>query len=117
MELKGENMKIVENGKVVEKVENKCKVCGLGEIEYDFAICDYCGWEADGVQNDEPDYIGGANDMSLNQYKQFWEENKEDLLKHKKDLPYYAFEKAREYYEKNFKQKNEEYIKKHFKKN
>ena len=29
MELKGENMKIVENGKVVEKVENKCKVCGF----------------------------------------------------------------------------------------
>lgn len=110
MELKGENMKIVENGKLVEQKQNKCKVCGLGEIEHDFAICEYCGWEADGVQNDDPDYMGGANDMSLNQYKQFWEENKEDLLKHKENLP--PFEKAREYYEKNFKEQNEAYFRK-----
>ena len=96
-------MGIKDKVKSVEKNENKCRVCGLGKIEHDFAICEYCGWEADGMQNDSPDYAGGANKMSLNQYKQFWKDNKQDLLKHKKDLPYYAFKKADEYYEKNFK--------------
>lgn len=111
-------MKIVENGKLVEQDLKKCKVCGLGIIEHDFQICEYCGWEADGLQNNEPDYIGGANEMSLNQYKQFWKDNKGDLLKHKSNLPYYAFKKSVEYYEKNFKQQNEEYYnKRHFKKN
>lgn len=70
------------------------------------SICDYCGWEADDLQNDEPDYIGGANVMSLNQYKQFWKDNKDDLLKHKSDLPFYAIKKAEQYFEKNFKQKD-----------
>ncbi len=118
-------MKIAEDGKMVEHIEEKCKVCGLGIIEHPFAICDYCGWEADGVQNDEPNYIGGANEMSLNQYKQFWKDNKEDLLKHKSELPFYAFKKSEEYYKNNFKQQNEEYYnkkhlnhnKKHFKEN
>lgn len=53
----------------------KCPVCGqyeFGERD-DFDICDVCGWENDGLQYDQPDYWGGANDMSLNQYKAAWE--------------------------------------------
>lgn len=52
----------------------KCPVCGQYEFEEkdDFDICDVCGWENDGLQYDKPDYWGGANDMSLNQYKNAW---------------------------------------------
>ena len=52
----------------------KCPVCGQYEFEEkdDFDICDVCGWENDGLQYDNPDYWGGANDMSLNQYKKAW---------------------------------------------
>jgi len=30
-------------------------------------ICGTCGWEDDGVQLDDPDYRGGANEKSLNE--------------------------------------------------
>lgn len=35
-----------------------------------FNICPVCFWEDDGVQFDERDYEGGANDVSLNQAKE-----------------------------------------------
>lgn len=50
---------------------HNCPVCGKYEFE-DYSshdICPFCGWEDDGVQTDDPDYIGGANPTSLNQYK------------------------------------------------
>lgn len=48
-----------------------CPVCGKHTFEEDdnFEICPICGWEDDGVQRDDPDYEGGANGVSLNQYK------------------------------------------------
>jgi hypothetical protein len=30
-----------------------------------FDICAVCGWEDDPIQNDDPDYDGGANHISL----------------------------------------------------
>lgn len=47
----------------------KCPVCGgyKFEEENNFEICPYCMWENDGVQHDDPDYAGGANDISLNE--------------------------------------------------
>jgi hypothetical protein len=38
-----------------------------------FEICPLCGWEDDDIQNDDPDYAGGANELSLNQYRSRWE--------------------------------------------
>jgi hypothetical protein len=32
-----------------------------------FGICPLCFWEDDNLQADDPDYAGGANDVSLNQ--------------------------------------------------
>lgn len=50
---------------------NKCRCCGSNTIEEygEFEICSVCGWEDDEVQYDDPDFEGGANDMSLNQAK------------------------------------------------
>lgn len=51
-----------------------CPCCGsrvittLGAYE----ICNVCGWEDDPVQSADPDYAGGANELSLNQYKKEW---------------------------------------------
>ena len=47
---------------------NKCACCGAKDVEF-FDICDICGWQNDGLQNDSPDYSGGANELSLNEYK------------------------------------------------
>ena len=58
--------------------KHKCPVCGQYEFpeEDSFDICDVCGWEDDGLQESEPDYKGGANQMSLNQAKEAWAEGK-----------------------------------------
>ncbi len=78
----------------------KCKVCGMGNIEQSYDICQFCGWEDDSLQNENPNYMGGANHMSLNQYNKFWEENKEEILK-AKNTCFKAIDLAREYYKKN----------------
>jgi hypothetical protein len=68
---------------IFEKIETKrikCPCCGKFEFERfnDFDVCEVCGWENDGVQYDDPDYDGGANDLSLNQFREKWQsENKE----------------------------------------
>ncbi len=93
-------------GELIELAPCKCRVCGLGYIEDEFSVCQVCGWEDDDVQNLDPDYPGGANDMSLNQHKKFWEDSKEDILKnHPNDL-FYVAEKAGEYYKTHFEQIN-----------
>ena len=48
-----------------------CPCCGYKTFfekpngSYD--ICDVCFWEDDSIQNDSPDYAGGANKPSLRQ--------------------------------------------------
>ncbi|MCL2338208.1 MAG: hypothetical protein FWC60_12420 [Firmicutes bacterium] len=52
----------------------KCPVCGEYEFakDFDLDVCEVCGWENDGVQLDDPDYRGGANQESLNEYRAIW---------------------------------------------
>ncbi|HUM44740.1 MAG TPA: CPCC family cysteine-rich protein [Fervidobacterium sp.] len=45
-----------------------CACCGAMVERYD--ICEVCGWQDDNVQNNDPDYRGGANTMSLNEAKE-----------------------------------------------
>ena len=53
----------------------RCPVCSryVFEREDDFDVCEICEWENDGVQLDDPDYPGGANRLSLNQYRIQWQ--------------------------------------------
>mgnify|MGYP005768106603 len=52
----------------------KCLVCGKKTLEEpagdSFQVCPYCGLEDDMIQNEDPDYDGGANSASLNQAKE-----------------------------------------------
>ncbi|MDD3323390.1 MAG: CPCC family cysteine-rich protein [Paludibacter sp.] len=73
-------------GELWELPPYTCKVCGMGKIEDEYDICHVCGWEADTLQTNEPDCEGGANDMSLNQYRKFWETYKEKILQ--AEVPY-----------------------------
>jgi hypothetical protein len=54
---------------------NPCQCCGEPTIsEPDgYEICDVCGWEDDYVQNRDPDYAGGANQMSLKEARAYWQ--------------------------------------------
>ena len=45
----------------------------MGDVNFIHDICVFCEWEDDGLQNEQQDYMGGANHMSLNQYKKFWQ--------------------------------------------
>ena len=53
----------------------KCPCCGYytlpGAGAYD--VCPVCFWEDDPVQEDDPDYAGGANDLSLNECRKNYE--------------------------------------------
>lgn len=53
----------------------KCPICGKYEFEKvdDYEICEVCGWENEQYQFNHPDEGGGANEMSLNEYKAAWE--------------------------------------------
>ena len=51
---------------------HRCPVCEKTIFEeYDsFDICYVCRWEDSALQESDPDYAGGANDMSLNQARE-----------------------------------------------
>ena len=101
-------LKNERTGRYDEYPPYKCKLCGIGNIEMTHDICDYCGWEDDDVQQDDPEYVVGANIMSFNQYKKFWMENKDEILANHKNNKFYAIEKSQEYYIKHFQLINEE---------
>ena len=88
-------------GEIEEYPPYKCKVCGLEETEFYHSICNICGWEADDIQDNKPDYMGGANKMSLNQYRKFWQKNKDTILKSKNKC-FTAIDLAKKYYRENF---------------
>jgi len=52
----------------------KCPCCGyytlFEEPPNTYDICKVCDWEDDGLQYEDPNYEGGANDMSLNQARE-----------------------------------------------
>jgi hypothetical protein len=55
-----------------------CPVCGsknIGEFSRN-NVCYTCEWEQDAVQENDPTYSGGANDLCLNDYKKEWENSK-----------------------------------------
>lgn len=57
----------------------KCPCCGQTFLEEEFDICEVCGWEYDLLQLDDPDYAGGANDMSLNEARIAYREGRKVL--------------------------------------
>lgn len=72
-----------------------CPCCGyltMGEEPPGtFEICPVCFWEDDNVQFEDPNYVGGANSVSLNQarenFKLFGAVSKEFVKQVRKPLP------------------------------
>lgn len=54
------------------KPNNLCPICEKYQFNDYFEICPICFWENDDVQNKQPDFSGGANNLSLNEYKKRW---------------------------------------------
>lgn len=55
-----------------------CPVCGEHTFELNDSdeVCPVCGWKDDRWQRENPDFEGGANKMSLNQYREAWKAGK-----------------------------------------
>ena len=55
----------------------KCICCGLGYVDDDGGdICTICGWQDDDIQNDDPNFAGGANTLSLNEHRKNFKEKR-----------------------------------------
>ena len=63
------------------KDDRMCPCCRmhLFEEKGGYEICPVCGWEDDPVQRRDPDFAGGANKMSLNEARQLWLEETEEI--------------------------------------
>ena len=42
-----------------------CQCCGYVAVSHVSPTCPVCYWESDPIQDVDPDYAGGANDISL----------------------------------------------------
>jgi hypothetical protein len=70
---------------MIQTSNKVCACCGFPTLPAGsiFEICSLCGWQDDGAQNEDPDYSGGANELSLNEYRRQWVEShklKESLM-------------------------------------
>lgn len=60
---------------VVKDEIRLCPVCGYDAFRVDefHNICPMCMWQDDPIQSKDPDYWGGANNLSLSQYREKWQ--------------------------------------------
>lgn len=64
---------------------HKCPVCGKFGFPHhgSYEVCEVCGWQDDGVQEDDPNF-GGANWETLNGYKALYKAGLHDASDEKK---------------------------------
>jgi hypothetical protein len=53
-------------------IEAMCPVCGQHTFTEEFELCPVCDWQQDSVQEKRPEFGGGANKLSLNDYRARW---------------------------------------------
>ena len=82
--MNGHIAKPIDMDKVIKTLSNvfvfKCPVCGKYTFQSgpgSYEICPVCGWENDKAQYKDPNLKGGANRLSLKEYKKQYEKNHE----------------------------------------
>lgn len=80
--MNGHIAKPIDMDKVIKTLSNvfvfKCPVCGKYTFQSgpgSYEICPVCGWEDDKAQYKDPNLKGGANKLSLKEYKERYEKN------------------------------------------
>lgn len=63
--------KYKKNLKEIAQSKTQCPVCHQYHFSCvnSYEICPICGWEDDLVQKKDPSFSGGANKLSLNEYR------------------------------------------------
>ena len=82
--MNGHIAKPIDMDKVISTLSRvltfKCPVCGKYTFQFgpgSYEICPVCGWEDDKAQYKDPNLKGGANKLSLKEYKEQYEKNHE----------------------------------------
>lgn len=82
--MNGHIAKPIDMDKVISTLSRvltfKCPACGKYTFQSgpgSYEICPVCGWEDDKVQYKDPNLKGGANKLSLKEYKEQYEKNHE----------------------------------------
>lgn len=82
--MNGHIAKPIDMDKVISTLSKvltfKCPVCGKYTFQSgpgSYEICPVCGWEDDKAQYKDPNLKGGANKLSLKEYKERYEKNHE----------------------------------------
>lgn len=82
--MNGHIAKPIDMDKVISTLSRvltfKCPVCGKYTFQSgpgSYEICPVCGWEDDKAQYKDPNLKGGANKLSLKEYKEQYEKNHE----------------------------------------
>ena len=82
--MNGHIAKPIDMDKVISALSRvltfKCPVCGKYTFQSgpgSYEICPVCGWEDDKAQYKDPNLKGGANKLSLKEYKEQYEKNHE----------------------------------------
>ncbi|WP_126971541.1 CPCC family cysteine-rich protein [Gynurincola endophyticus] len=56
-----------------------CNCCGYNTLmqfrDGTYEVCEICYWEDDKTQTDNPDYVSGANKISLNEARKNYEQS------------------------------------------
>ena len=80
--MNGHIAKPIDMDKVISTLSKvltfKCPVCGKYTFQSgpgSYEICPICGWENDKAQYKDPTLKGGANRLSLKEYKEQYEKN------------------------------------------
>lgn len=65
---------VLEQRMIISK-NFKCPCCDYQTLTEtgSYEICDVCGWEDDPVQSSDPTFVGGANQLSLDQARVAWQ--------------------------------------------
>ncbi len=63
----------------MKKTKYPCPVCGALTLEEEYDICPVCNWEDNDIQRDNPDWDGSANEMSLNEAREYWKKYKKPI--------------------------------------
>ena len=67
------------------KKKTLCPVCGRYTFTEKYDICPVCTWENDPLQCRDPSFKGGANHMSLNEAKHFFDTGYKIALEEKNE--------------------------------
>ena len=57
-----------------------CPICGEHDFTEEFELCPVCEWQYDKLQYKDHQYWGGANDLSVDDYKAEWLAKKQTAI-------------------------------------